>query len=1263
MNSHTFSRVLTVSLGLWALWCASAVAQPIGHWSEITASDADNRDKFGSAVAIYGDQMVIGARGWQEPGSGSRNHGCVYVFKRDSNGVWTQTAQLVPSEANDRADFGFCVDIFEDVIAVSQPWAAIEDGDAPQHRVFIFRQRADGQWIEEAQLLRSDECTAPRGQCAEALAMDRNLLVVGSKDYPFTGGQRGKVSIFRFDGAGWAEEAAITEPRLAAAKGHSVAVSGDTIAFGAPATQVWPLNEAGEVHVLRRSGSDWISEAVLHAPIPKQSAFFGESVSLESDTLAIAAWREPVDGMAFAGAVYVYQRTGTTWTFMSRMTAQAPAKQYMYLGQHLVLCGDEIAASQPGDNNNRGSIQIFRKTGADWRLDRKLAPAALLPGDVFGGNAEELGRNGFDMTPTALVGGSEYHAGAQGNEQGIAFALQRGAGPILSVAAPNDPLVHVPDSTIQYIVTVSNPDAYRITGTLWVEARDSNQNGMGPEPAWGPNAYSLAPGETVDFSLSFTIPSDASPGGDNALIAKCGEYPGFPPGWIEAQAALSFDIVLTPLITRQPEPVTVCEGDDARFEVAAVGIGTLHYSWRVNGAPSGEDSSTLLLPSRSLADSGATVDCLVYDDIGNRHSDQASLSVIPNGTGPIITTQPADESVCPGETAEFFIAATGTGALAFEWAKNGVNVGTGNSLVLENVQFEDNGSAIECTVIDDCGVAVSRTALLSVVSGADECPVCEVELTIARKYVSVNNDDDDEVDIDGDDSPDYGDGIIDYDDGFKNRGPNVVETPNATRNNNEDDFVRVSYTLNDQSVIPDPSLSLIRFRFQGSYRLWTRPGNATRDWRSVLLGGDRIVPSESIPGVRLGLRSDKRSGTLYLEALSASAQLDAPDLLIVDVDPDGVSGPVGFTCSDTAEIVAVNLGYERQTLKRTPPSDATDVINSPMVPIVSTITASKFYVDPKKSGPSDLLEASNEHRLRWTLRAHGLLEFWGDNTGSEFKIGPAVSGVPLDSPGRLCVIQPRIDGVTLTNPRIDVEAVSEKVISVRINMVYVYPLVLQLGTVDLVMSWLDRANWYSRQAGVRIELENGQAVGDAPTNGSIEALANGVFKVFYLGSEDTDGVFDPNILTGANVYEGATVRSWNRAPSEDVINVYIVPIINGQFAVSNPESICNQLSTRPESLVLSQSELDSIEATHPWPGIMFADVSTETAAQIDAASLTLVHELGHMSRLKHTNDPPKAPTVVQSDGRNIMYTPRKPERISLTMRQAQILRKAKYSMP
>ena len=140
-------------------------------------------------------------------------------------------------------------------------------------------------------------------------------------------------------GSSWIQEAYLKAPNAEAADhfGHSVAVSGDTVAvgvFGEDSNQTTITNSnntasannsavnSGAVYIFRRINFDWVQDAYLKAPNAEASDHFGDSVAVSGDTVAVGASYEDSDQTTItngatasadnsadnSGAVYIFVR-------------------------------------------------------------------------------------------------------------------------------------------------------------------------------------------------------------------------------------------------------------------------------------------------------------------------------------------------------------------------------------------------------------------------------------------------------------------------------------------------------------------------------------------------------------------------------------------------------------------------------------------------------------------------------------------------------------------------------------------------------------------------------------------------------------------------------------------------------------------------------------------------------------------------------------------------------------------------------------------
>ena len=294
-----------------------------GIWSQqafLKASNAEEDDLFGASVALEGDTLVVGAYGEASTADGGESNndawdvGAVYVFTR-SNGSWSQQAFLKASNTDAYDRFGGSVALDGDTLVVGATGEAStaaggeSNNDASRAgAVYVFT-RSSGVWTQQAFLKASN---AEAGDWfGISVALEGDTLVVGArgKDSTAAGGQSnndaesaGAVYVFTRSNGVWSQQAFLKASNAEAGDwfGFSVALDGDTLAVGAgyedsTAAGGESNNDAsgaGAVYVFTRSNGIWSQQAFLKASNAEESDYFGGTVALEGDTLVVGAFDE-----------------------------------------------------------------------------------------------------------------------------------------------------------------------------------------------------------------------------------------------------------------------------------------------------------------------------------------------------------------------------------------------------------------------------------------------------------------------------------------------------------------------------------------------------------------------------------------------------------------------------------------------------------------------------------------------------------------------------------------------------------------------------------------------------------------------------------------------------------------------------------------------------------------------------------------------------------------------------------------------------------
>jgi hypothetical protein len=211
------------------------------------------------------------------------------------------------------------------------------------------------------------------GLFGTAVALSGDTLVIGGLEKTLN-----TVIIYVYVRTGdtWARQAAFT-----LANPHrynlppSVAISRDTLAVGLPNEDVRSMQQAGAVHVFVRHGAVWTRQARLTAPDGGMQDFFGTSIALTGDTLAAGAPLARGTGDRRPGAVYVFRRAGTAWTQEARISPLALSSD-AYFGGSVSLSGSLLAvgAQRDGGVNEvpAGTAWVFARKGSAWVREARL---------------------------------------------------------------------------------------------------------------------------------------------------------------------------------------------------------------------------------------------------------------------------------------------------------------------------------------------------------------------------------------------------------------------------------------------------------------------------------------------------------------------------------------------------------------------------------------------------------------------------------------------------------------------------------------------------------------------------------------------------------------------------------------------------------------------------------------------------------------------------------------------------------------------------
>jgi choice-of-anchor B domain-containing protein len=238
--------------------------------------------------------------------------------------------------------------------------------------IYVYR-RSGGSWRESMKLTATDG--RPGDFFGASMSSDGQHLLVGATRQ---NEDRGAVYVFERNGTNWRESARLVGNDVGANEGFgaSVLVRGDLVVVGAPNQS----RQTGAVYVFRRSGSSWTQVARLVSSDPRERAQFGVSLALAGDALLIG---EP--GTEQGGGVRVFQADPAGgWKETGRIAAFGVQRGDAF-GARIHVQGDVLLISASGSNANAGIVYQFRRhESGEWREFRRLSAFESGRNDLFG---------------------------------------------------------------------------------------------------------------------------------------------------------------------------------------------------------------------------------------------------------------------------------------------------------------------------------------------------------------------------------------------------------------------------------------------------------------------------------------------------------------------------------------------------------------------------------------------------------------------------------------------------------------------------------------------------------------------------------------------------------------------------------------------------------------------------------------------------------------------------------------------------------------
>ena len=372
----------------------------ISKIAQLYASDASTSDNFGNSVSIDGEYILIGAHDEDSP---AVDAGASYLFKKSSDDTnITQIAKLKASDAQSDDHFGNAVAISGESMVVGASGKELDAGIAgsvyiydlePYDRIYLYNQMSSIVVYEGIKDIYNIDATSPSGVVSSTLDgidstefdLNSNLLsfnYITSFENP-TDSDLDNIYSVTLQLSNLAGKELVVDMNITVQNqnylqidkiqsqdieaydrfGTSVSVSGDYIVVGAYREDT-VANNAGSAYLFKKEIDGNITEIVkLQADDAQENDFFGYSVAISGDYIAVGAWGEDTTG-SDAGSVYLYKKDANDLSVSQIAKIQSDnAHNDDNFGYSVAIDGRYVAVGAWGEDSygsNSGSAFVFR---------------------------------------------------------------------------------------------------------------------------------------------------------------------------------------------------------------------------------------------------------------------------------------------------------------------------------------------------------------------------------------------------------------------------------------------------------------------------------------------------------------------------------------------------------------------------------------------------------------------------------------------------------------------------------------------------------------------------------------------------------------------------------------------------------------------------------------------------------------------------------------------------------------------------------------
>jgi FG-GAP repeat protein len=406
-----------------------ATAAPPGRIAPASTGFGRSGDLMGVAAAVLGDTALVGSPK-AEPNAPTSS-GAVQIFRNGVTG-WQLEATLVPSPPIAGESFGAVVSLGVDIAAVGA-WEP-----AGTTHVFV---RNGTHWSESdvlsyggAPVISGDSLAIQGPDGIRVYTGGAGAWVVEADFAPDLADQFERVTGLALAGDTLAFSTIMDQPGISEGEAYEYFYRrtngtwtrdtkrdyGTFLVDFTPAPLVALSNDSAlvafgsSVRIYVRGDGSWPLQQTLDGGVPWDVAL-PQSVALEGDRAVVGCPGDDVLGVPDQGSVFVFERSGNTWTRVARPYDADGASEYDF-GASVALSGDDLLVGSPGaivEGIRSGKATPIVLAGSDWTAGPALDEGSMRADIRFGTQVAASGSSiiigaPYESIDTPITSGVAY---------------------------------------------------------------------------------------------------------------------------------------------------------------------------------------------------------------------------------------------------------------------------------------------------------------------------------------------------------------------------------------------------------------------------------------------------------------------------------------------------------------------------------------------------------------------------------------------------------------------------------------------------------------------------------------------------------------------------------------------------------------------------------------------------------------------------------------------------------------------------------------